>query len=277
MTVIDFRLRPPSRGYLDLLIYTPAKITTFAKQLGVPPPQAALDRSMDALWLEMDEAGIDIGVMNGRQCPPPSGTVSNDDVAEIQRTTKRLVGFGAVPIGTSDWASEAERCIRELGLHGIAIDPGFNSPPVYANDPRVAEIARKCMELRVPLMVTMSAMAGPDLSFAAPATLDQLAASFPDLQIIAAHACWPYVQEMCGVAFRRRNVYVSPDMYMLNCPGVSDFIVAANSFLQDQFLFGTAYPSAPLGPLISAYNSFPLDDNVREKIMYKNAARLLGL
>ena len=278
LTVIDFRLRPPTKTFLDLRIYTDEKITTFARQLCVEPPKAALAHSMELFWQEMDEAGIDIGVMNGRQCPPPFGTVLNDDIAELQRAhNNRLLGFGAVRIGQAGSVQEAERCIRELGLHGISICPGFNDPPMLASDSRVAEIAAKCEQMDVPLMITLSAMGGPDLTYTNPADLDKLAASFPNVAIIAAHACWPYVQEMCGVAFKRPNVYVSPDMYMLNCPGVSDFVTAANSFLQDQFLFGTAYPSAPLKPLMDAYEAFPLKDSVREKIMYGNAARLLKL
>jgi uncharacterized protein len=278
MSVIDFRLRPPTKGFLNLRIYTEQKITTFARQLCVEPPKAALSHSMDEFFNEMDEAGIDIGVMNGRQCPEPFGTVTNDDVAELASSYDgKLLGFGAVPIGHENTLAEVDRCISELGLLGISLDPGFNDPPMYAADERVAAVAERCRALGVPLMITMSAMGGPDLRYADPADLDKLAASFPDLPIISAHASWPYVQEMCGVAFRRPNVYVSPDMYMLNCSGIPDFVAAANTFLQDQFLFGTAYPSAPLKPLMDAYASFPLDDKVREKVMYGNAARLLKL
>ena len=31
-------------------------------------------------------------------------------------------------------------------------------------------------------------------------------------------------------------------MYMYNMPGVSDYVMAANTFLSERFLFGTAYP-----------------------------------
>lgn len=278
MDVIDFRLRPPSHGFLDLRIYTRERITWFARQLNVPPPQAALNRSMAEFLAEVEAVGITLGVMNGRQCPPPHGAVSNDDIADLERRyAGKLLGTGGVPLGRPDTLRELDRCIRELGLHGVAIDPGFNDPPMYPSDSRVCEVAQRCAALRVPLLINVSMVAGPDVSYADPLHIDRLAAACPDTTIVAAHGCWPYAQAMCGVAFRRSNVWVSADMYMMGCPGVPDYVMAMNTFLADRFLFGSAYPSCPLQPLLDYYAQLPIDDRVRPKVMYANAARLLGL
>jgi hypothetical protein len=86
--------------------------------------------------------------------------------------------------------------------------------------------------------------AGPDLTFSHPVQVDRLADRHPKLQIIAAHGSWPWVTEILGVAFRRTNVWVSPDMYLF-LPGGQMYVEAANGYLQDRFLFGTAYPALP--------------------------------
>ena len=35
-------------------------------------------------------------------------------------------------------------------------------------------------------------------------------------------------------------------MYLFNCSGAADYIMAANNFMQDRFLYGSAYPLMPI-------------------------------
>ncbi|HEY7676436.1 MAG TPA: amidohydrolase family protein, partial [Candidatus Methylomirabilis sp.] len=110
-----------------------------------------------------------------------------------------------------------------------------------------------------------------------PVPLDHVAAEFPTLPLIAAHGCWPWVTEALHVAFRRLNVYISPDMYLVNCPGWRDYVEAANSYLQDRFLFATAYPFLPLRETVAHVRRLPFRRHVLPKVLYGNAARLLGI
>ncbi|MBI4505697.1 MAG: amidohydrolase family protein [Chloroflexi bacterium] len=287
MDIIDFRLRPPTHGFLDLYIYTAERVTWFAQRLGVEPSPAALSRSLDQFWAEMDAAGIGRGVVIASHSPRPFGSVTNEDIADLQRRyPDRFIGIGAVRAGRPSTLRELDRAVRELGLRGISTDPGLHGVsdedsagdvPKYPSDPAICEVAWRCALLGVPLLLTLSILAGPDLSYVHPLHVDRLAAACPETKIVVAHACWPYAQEMCGVAFRRPNVFISPDMYMMRCPGVPDFVRAANTFLADRFLFGSAYPSCPLKPLLDYYAELPIDDHVRPKIMHENAARLLGI
>ena len=67
MTIIDFRIRPPFKGFLDTLMYSePERRDRFTRQLGLTPSKAATEKSCGLLLKEMDEAGIDIGVVVGR-------------------------------------------------------------------------------------------------------------------------------------------------------------------------------------------------------------------
>lgn len=103
-----------------------------------------------------------------------------------------------------------------------------------------------------------------------------MAGTYPELKIVVAHGCWPHVHEMCGVVFRRRNVWMSPDMYMF-APGVDDYVKAANTFARERFLFATCYPSLPLKPVVDLYQRLPWREGVLEKVLWKNAASLLKL
>jgi predicted TIM-barrel fold metal-dependent hydrolase len=79
------------------------------------------------------------------------------------------------------------------------------------------------------------------------------------------------------VAFRRPNVYVSPDMYLFDLPGSDDYIKAAGSYLQDQFIYASAYPFTPLKDYAERFLTLPIKPEAMRKVLYDNAARLLKL
>ena len=148
---------------------------------------------------------------------------------------------------------------------------------MYADNPRIYCVYEVCQKHRIPVILMAGGNAGPDLSYSMPVHLDRVAADFPELILIAAHGCWPWVSEGLGVAFRRKNVFMSPDMYMINLPGASEYAAAACGFLQDQFIFATAYPMVGLSDAIEYINRLPASDDVKKKLLYENAARILGL
>ena len=59
-------------------------------------------------------------------------------------------------------------------------------------------------------------------------------------------------------------------------PFAQEYFRAANTYLQDQYLFGSAYPFYALKPAVDN-NRAALRPQVHQKVFYDNAARLLGL
>jgi len=119
--------------------------------------------------------------------------------------------------------------------------------------------------------------AGPDISCSDQIHVDRVAAAFPRLRIVATHGGWPFAQQIIGVAIRRPNVYVSPDMYLIDDSGCADYIAAANSHMQDQFLFATSYPFTPLKQYVDAFLTLLWRPQVLEKLLYRNAQSVLAL
>lgn len=158
-----------------------------------------------------------------------------------------LLGLPAsdIPMTGAAMIAEVDRVIRDLGLRGISLDPGWSDPPAHADHDDAREVADRCAELDVPLMLTTSALVGADTAFSHPVFIDRLAAACPDTKIIAAHGGWPLVQEMCAVAMARPNVYVSADQGMLSTVGTMDYLAAINTIISDQFLFASSYPTGP--------------------------------
>ncbi len=82
---------------------------------------------------------------------------------------------------------------------------------------------------------------------------------------------------MIAVALKHPNVFVSPDVYQY-LPGVSAlYVEAANGFLEDQFVFGSAYPIYPLKQAVEDFEKLGLSPAALDKALGGNARRILNI
>jgi predicted TIM-barrel fold metal-dependent hydrolase len=233
--------------------------------------------TLPQMLAEMDAADIAVGTMVARSTP--SVHIDNDDVAAVAKDSNgRLLGVASVDpsaVGVQNALKELNRSASTLGLIGLNIDAGFYKVPMRADDPTLMPLYEACQGLKIPVFL-LSGPTTPDLNLNDPTAIDSVAAQFPNLRIIVCHGCYPNVDAIIGVAFRRENVFVSPDMYMFS-PGGKLYIEAANGFMQDQYLFGTSYPFRPMRQSVDDLRNIGLKPEVLEKVSYKNACRVLNL
>lgn len=278
MAIIDFRLRPPLKGFLDLIMYANAERRDAAtRRHGMTPARSAQTQSMPLLLEEMDAAGVALGVVMGRYSGL-YGAVSNEDVAEIVRAYPgRFVGVGSLD------PSNRRQAIRQidealaLGLKGINLEPGAYPVAMHADDRRLYPIYACCEDRGIPVVIMAGGSAGPDLSYTNPVHIDRVAGDFPGLRIAVSHGGWPWVQEILHVAYRRENLYVSPDQYLCNMPGAQDYLTAANGYLAERFLYGSSYPFIGVKDYADWFASLPIRPELMGALQYGNAARFLGL
>ena len=278
MKIIDYRVRPPMKGFLDMVMYSNGpRRDRFTRQLGLEPAPSAVERSMPKLLEEMDAAGVVHGAVMARNSGF-LGSCSNDDVAAIvAQHPQRFSAIAAID------PTDRKRAIRQIddalatGFRGVTIEPGAYPIPLYADDRRLYPIYAHLEDRNVVTTIMTGGNAGPDLSYSNPIQLDRVAADFPGLRIVVSHGNWPWVSEILHVAFRRANVYVSPDMYLYNMPGMDEYLKAADGFLADRFVFATAYPLVPLKDYAQWFVKLELKPENMEKCVYGNAAALLGI
>jgi len=278
MPVIDFRLRPPLKGFLDMIMYADGeRRDRLTRQHGMEPAPSAQAQSMPLLLAEMDAAGVTLGVVMGR-CSGVYGAVSNQDVADIVRAYPgRFIGIGSVdPSNRKAAVRQIEEALA-LGLKGINIEPGAYAEPMHADDRRLYPIYACCEDHGICVTVMAGGSAGPDLSYTFPVHIDRVAGDFPGLRIALSHGAWPWVQQILHVAYRRPNVYVSPDQYLCNMPGMNDYLLAANGFLAERFLYASSYPFIGVKDYADWFRRLPLKPELMDQLMYRNAARFLGI
>jgi len=278
MPVIDFRLRPPLKGFLDMVMYSASdRRDRLTHQHGMEPAASAQAKSMPMLLADMDAASITTGVVMGRYSGL-YGSVSNQDVAAIVKDYPgRFIGVGSLD------PSDRRKALRQideaiaLGLKGINLEPGAYATPLYADDRRLYPIYAYCEDKNIPVTIMAGGSAGPDLSYTNPEHIDRVAGDFPDLRIAITHGAWPWVTEILHVAYRRTNVYISPDQYLCNLPGMNDYLIAANGYLADRFLYASSYPFIGVKEYMAWFRTLPIKPELLDGILYRNAARFLGI
>jgi hypothetical protein len=278
MDIVDFRLRPPARGFIESKIYANAdNRKRYTKKLGWPLVASADAQSMPQLFAEMDEANISTGVVVGRTTAT-LGAIPNTDVAQIVADhPERFVGIGSADSSDRKTAFTMIDEILQLGLRAVNLEPGVSAVPMRPDDRRLYPIFAKCEDAGLPVVLMAGGGAGPDLSYNDPVAMDRMLADFPALKVVCSHGGWPFAQEYLGVAFRRENLFLCPDMYLRGLPGTADYLAAANGFLSERILFGTAYPFCPLKPYVDWFLAQGLSETSRRRVLSENAKLLLSL
>lgn len=281
---IDMRLRPPIPEWVNgptfkTAMYYPRHVPNFRGA------NSAWTESMEALFAEMDAVGVRYGVVMGRAASGQLGGVGNEAITRAaEKWPDRFVGFLGIDLeNIASSLAEAKGLAKQRGIRGISIEPGSSKTARLADDPALTPIYEACLELGLPVSISLSgllsALAGHDLSWCSPIPVQRVAMRYPDLKIIVSHAAWPWADQMVVVALTCPNIYVSPDIYIskASIPCFHTYVDAANCFLADRMLWGTAYPSQSLEEGARDFLAMGWNPAIVDKIAYGNAARLLEL
>ena len=275
--IIDARCRPPLDYFRGQVMYSNAPRTVANMRARGYPPSAALETgSMEDFWGEASRAGVERIVIPGRL--PNSlfgGHERPEALYEELGSDPRVIYLEPVsPLDSSPETAIKDASVR--GARGLVFEPGL-SPGIYLDDPQNDGFYSAATEAGLPVYIMGGGNAGPDVSYANPVALDRVASRYPDLQLVAVHAGWPWVQEILGVAFRRPNIWLLPDLYFPGMPGEADLVSAVSTYLAGRVLFASAYPFCSLEELVGRYRSLPLPEEGLEQIFCSNAERLFGL
>lgn len=196
---------------------------------------------------------------------------------------KTFIGFGAVDPYMGKWSVNEVRRIADLGLRGLKfqqVTQGF-----FPNDPRVYPIYEAAQELGLVVLFHMGFTGiaagapgglGLKLKYGQPMLIDDVAADFPELTIIAAHPGWPWSDEVLAVSQHKGNVFVdmsgwAPKYFPPN------FVQYARTLLQNKMLFGTDWPMLTVERWQKEFAEYKFPDEVVHKIMLENPMKVLKL
>ncbi|ACL62733.1 amidohydrolase family protein [Methylobacterium nodulans] len=278
MKIIDFRIRPPFKDFLGTAMYAGAeRRDRMTRSIGFTPSLAAQERSIDLLIQEMDQAGVTHGVVVGRESGS-LGSVDNAVVKEFCDThSGRFIPVASIDPTDRRKAATAIDTAIAAGFKAFNIEPGGATVPMHTDDRRLYPIYAHLEDRGLPLIIMTGGNAGPDISFTSPEHLDRVLADFPALRIVSSHGNWPWVHQILHIAFRRPNLYLSPDYLLANLPGMDDYVRAADGWLADRILYASAFPFAPVHDYAKWFQKLPIKPENLEMIMWRNARDLLKI
>jgi len=172
---------------------------------------------------------------------------------------------------------EIVHAVNELGMRGIATDPYLAHIPPH--EARYYPLYAKCCELNIPVFITTAPppqVPRAVMDYIDPRHVDIVARDFPELIIIMSHGGYPFVNEAIFACMRNANVYMDLSEYEL-APMAEVYVQALNTVIGDKVVFASAHPFVEQEEAIRIYRNLPLKDEVRRKVMYDNARRILGL
>lgn len=274
MEIIDFRVRPLYKGYCAM---AERKTTDkFLQGLGLKASPSITERSLAMLVREMDEAGVDLAVVPGRQSAGTS--ISNEELFEIADLyPDRFLIFPLYdPLKAEDSLKEIRRLVVHGAGRGVTIEPGFGNTLRF-DDPAYEPLYQLMEAYQLPVMATFSGSITTVFDQSLPERFHRVAKAHPNLPLIAGHGGWPWIRELTCMAFFTDNIYLAPDLYALHCPGSWDYREAANYMLQERCLFGSSYPLVPIHEAVNAAKGWKLRPDAQALYFYKNAERLLKL
>ncbi len=284
--IIDMRLRPPVKAWTKGSVFRTAM--HYPRHLvSFKGARSAWLEDVNLLFEEMESAGVKWGVAMGRASSGAGnlGGVSNQEIVELLDTyPNRFVGFLGVDMeAIPESLAEIRSLAKARGVKGISIEPGSGKVPRWSNDASLDPVYELAVELKLPVSISLSgllsALAGHEITWSRPTSIQMVAQRYKDLKIIVSHAAWPYADEMVVVALACPNIYVSPDLYASTAGMIcaDSYVKGANLFLEDRTLFGTAYPVRDIQDSVRDFLDLGWRKDIVHKILWNNAAKLLNL
>lgn len=276
MKIIDFRFRPNTEDTLSGI----ANSKMFKGLCSSIDFSKMLPQTVEEVVRELDKYNVVKAVITGRDCETTYGSKSNNQsvVEFVGQFPDKFIGFaGLDPHKGMRAIEEIKTMVAEHGLKGAAVDPYLAQ--IYVNDAKYYPIYAKCCELNIPVVIATgpgTLVPNAVIDHVAPRYIDFVARDFPELKLIISHGGYPWVNEMIMIAQRNANVYLELSEYEF-FPQSEAYIQAANTIISDKVLYASAHPFVDFKAALKNYEKLPFKPEVLEKVMYKNAARVLNL
>ena len=278
MKSIDFRFRPNTPEVINGIANS-KMFKDLCEAIGFDKQKA---ENLEDILAGLDANDVVKAVITGRDCETTYASMANGNGAVLdfcQKCPEKFVGFwGVDPHKGMDGIRDLAKAVTENEtIQGAAVDPYLAK--IYANDAKYYPVYAKCCELDIPIIFTTgtaSFVPGAVIDHVAPRYIDFVARDFPELKIIMSHGGYPWVNEAIIVTQRNKNVFLEISEYEL-WPQADAYVEAANTIIGDKMMYASAHPFIDYHEQLAKYAKLAFNDDVREKVMYSNAAKLLGL
>jgi uncharacterized protein len=241
---------------------------------------------LDNMQISMERNNVDYALV-----------LTSYKVNEHRPSTKQVIEATAdyqnifVVAGIS-YLNYKEKDLREISdflkdgmVKGLKLYPGYE--PFYPHDKRCQVIYDLAVEYDVPVMFHSGDTYTPKgkVRFSHPIHLDDVAVDNPELKIVICHVGNPWIKDCMEVVYKNEHVYADFSGLVLG-----DFTDKFEKYMKSQLeemilyagdpnylLYGTDWPISTMRSYIAFMKELDLSEENKEKIMWKNAAKLFKI
>ena len=210
--------------------------------------------------------------------------IPNEEILEAtKQNSDMMLAFASIDPHKGRFGAREARRLIAAGVRGFKFHPtcqGF-----FPNDRMAYRLYEVIAEHKLPAIfhtghsgigTGMKGGGGLRLKFSQPIHLDDVAADFPDMTIIAAHPSWPWTDETLSIALHKPNVYIdlsgwSPKYFP------PQIVQQANGQLKRKMLFGSDFPLIAPERWIEEFKAAGFKPEIHDLVLKQNAIRALGL
>jgi predicted TIM-barrel fold metal-dependent hydrolase len=211
--------------------------------------------------------------------------LSSEEIAEgAARNNDVLIPFGSVdPRQGAAAVERARRLVEEYGVRGFKLHPSLQA--FAPNDEAFYPLYEAFSELGVVALfhtgqtgigAGLPGGRGIKLRYSDPMLLDDVAADFPDLQIVMAHPSVPWVDAAISIATHKANVFMDLSGWLPKY-FPPQLVRQVGTLLRTKVLFGSDFPVLTPDRWMASFEELGVREEARPLIFKENAARLLGL
>ena len=251
-------------------------IDFLSKQANIPP---FTDGTDEGLLKNMERAGVDISVALPVLTKPNQFESINNYAVEINEKyadkKRRIISFGGIHPLCEDIKGKM-RFLKDKGFKGVKIHPDYQGE--YINHEGYKTILKCAKELDMAVVTH----AGVDYGFpdSSPKCPPELASEVIDEincdKFILAHYGANADYETVFNTLAGKNVFFDTS-FTFNQIDKETFIKIMEKHGADKILFATDCPWQDIKDNIETFNSYGINKESADKILYKNAMKLLGI
>ncbi|HOP86995.1 MAG TPA: amidohydrolase family protein [Syntrophorhabdaceae bacterium] len=272
MQVIDIHLHVGTKDN-----WTPWVIDFFSKNNPFFYKHFSEKTDPDRILQYLNSQGVKKGIILAEYAPKATGVVTNEFVCDFCKNHSDLIPFGSICLYDGRDILEQARYAHEiLGVKGFKMLPSYAH--FYPNEERLFPFYEYLQSKNIPVMfhTGTSIFKGSLVKYADPIYFDEIADAFPDLKIILEHGGRPFWYNIVSwLLTRHNNIYVG--IAGIPTRHLTEYFPQLEAY-QDRFLFGSDWPGVPeIKPLIEKVLALPISNTAKEKILWKNAANILGI
>ena len=226
---------------------------------------------------------LDLGFT--REMPLDEVRPLHDEMIAYQRENPDVVLGNWLQVAADSGRAGVDEIERvraaKAGLTGLAVSGIGNRRLI--TDPSLRPFYEYCVDSRTPVMFFVgytgigAGLPGGNgllLEWSHPRYIDEVAATYPTLEIVAARSAWPWQSEMIAILLHKPNVWA--EFHGVSPKRLTDELKREiRGRLKHKVMYGNDFPMLHYEKIVGDWKAEGYPDDVLERVFFRNAEAFL--